>query len=105
MDDGAFSIDGQTKKKKGTTTYYEPVFSHHSNISDETDALAKQLDEHLQEYMTAYFSQQGLDEVEREYTGQAKAASAGAFYDNEPEMPSMIPTEVPPPDENDDIAW
>lgn len=86
--EGAFSIDGKEKKKKGTTVYYEPVFKFSSAVSDEADEKAKELDRHLQEYLTAYFAQAGIAEAEREYSGQAMAAVAGSnFYDNEPEMP------------------
>lgn len=82
--DGAFAITGNVKKKKGSNTYFEPVFGHIANVSDEADAQAKELDEHLQEYLTSYFAQTGIEEVEQEYTGQPQG---GEFYDNEPEMP------------------
>lgn len=70
---GAFAITGNAKKKKGTTTYYEPVFEHINNVSDEADEAAKELDTHLQEYLTAYFAQAGIAEVETEYTGASIA--------------------------------
>lgn len=83
--EGAFAIEGAAKKKKGTNSYYEPVFKHFPKVSDEAEEMAKTLDIHLQEYLTAYFAQAG--EAEVEYTGHAKAAAAGAFYDDPPEMP------------------
>lgn len=89
--DGAFSITDKVKKKKGSNNYFEPVFTFHSDVSEATDNIAKDLDRQLQEYLTAYFAQAGLVEVEREYSGQAMAATAngGSFDMTEPEMPPM----------------
>lgn len=87
--EGAFAITLASPRKKGTNTYYEPVFEHIANVSDESAARAKALDEmQLQPYLTSYFAQAGIAEVELEYSGQAMAAAAGSsFYDNEPPMP------------------
>lgn len=89
--EGAFAITGNTKKRKGSTTYYEPVFKYIDNVSEDADAMAKELDVHLQEYLTAYFAQNGIAEVETEYTGQVMAATVngGNYYDNPPDMPPM----------------
>lgn len=102
--EGAFSIDGKTKQKKGSTTYYEPVFKHSANVSEEADNAAKELDVHLQEYLTAYFVQAGLAEVEREYTGAAMVATNGSpqrFYEDAPDIPLdnhwSAPDEEEPP--------
>lgn len=101
--EGAFGIKDKSKQKKGSTTYYEPVFEHYAKVSDEADEMAKELDRHLQEYLTAYFAQAGIAEVEREYTGQAVAAAAnggGAFYDHEPDLgPEFGDAYEPPVDE------
>ncbi len=77
IETGAFSIIGAEKCKKGATTYYEPTFEYIANVSDEAEAAAIALDKKLQEYLTLYFAQSGLDEVEHEY--KAKAAGVGAY--------------------------
>ncbi len=100
--EGAFGIEGSTKKRKGATTYYEPVFKHYAKVSDEADNTAKALDETLQEYLTAYFAQAGMAEAEREYTGQAKVAAVGGYLDDEPEMPPVNMDSEP---DDDDIAF
>ena len=89
---GAFSITGSEKKKKGATTYYEPVFEFSANVSEETESVAIELDKQLQEYLTAYFAQQGIDEVEQAYSNghsneNAFAAAVGDAYEA-PEMPA-----------------
>ncbi len=66
---GAFGITGAEKRKKGTTVYYEPVFEHYATVAPESDEVAKMLDVQLQEYLTAYFAQAGIAEVEAEYSG------------------------------------
>lgn len=100
--EGAFGIEGKNKQKKGSTTYYEPVFKHYPKVTDETDEAAKQLDVHLQEYLTAYFAQNGLAEVEASYTGQN-----GQFYDQEPEMPNMRVGDAwePPSDDINEVGF
>lgn len=97
---GAFGIKGKNKKRKGSNDYFEPVFEHFPKVSDEADEAAKELDRHLQEYLTAYFAQAGLAEAESEYTagnGQTMAATAGTGYDDAPEMAPFVANE--PPDE------
>ena len=87
--DGAFGITGVAERKKGTNKYFEPVFEHYPKVSEEAEAAATQLDVELQEYLTAYFAQAGIAEVEREYSGTPKTSDEEAFYDNEPEMPPV----------------
>jgi hypothetical protein len=101
--DGAFAITGAKKAKKGTNTYYEPVFEHIKTVSDESETAAVELDKHLQEYLTAYFAQVGLAQVEQEYTGQAMAAAngGGAYWENPPDMP-ILPDYSQEPDDLDD---
>lgn len=68
--EGAFAIKGRSDElTNGDTVYFEPVFEYINNVSDESDEKAKELDLHLQEYLTLYFAQQGLKEVEVEYSG------------------------------------
>lgn len=86
--EGAFGIKGKNKQKKGSTTYYEPVFEHYPKVSEESDNVAKMLDVQLQEYLTAYFAQAGIAEEERAYAATANGGGS-AFYDNEPPMPEM----------------
>lgn len=93
---GAFGITGSEKCKKGTNTYYEPVFEFFSNVSDEADAMAKELDVHLQEYLTAYFANNGIAEVEAEFSG--KAMAVGGQHD--PQAPLARPE-----DDEDDIPF
>lgn len=69
--EGAFGITGKEKKKKGTNNYFEPKFIFSAKVSDEADEMAKELDRHLQEYLTAYFAQAGQE--------FASAATAGGM--------------------------
>lgn len=95
--DGAIQITGRgDKEKNGATVFYRPVFQHIAQVSEDSEAAAQQLDQHLQEYLTMYFSNAGIEEVEAEYTGQAMAAGAGAEY-----APDLNQA---PPDEYDDIV-
>lgn len=71
---GAISIDGRGEKEtNGVTVFYRPVFSHVATVSEESEAQAVELDKHLQEYFTMYFSNAAIEEVETdhvpEYTG------------------------------------
>lgn len=77
--EGAFGIVGSNKCKKGTNTYYEPVFEHFPNVSDEADQKAKELDVRLQEYLTAYFAQSGGEEVEHEQEKSIATTVGGRF--------------------------
>lgn len=98
--DGAITITGRSdEKKKGKTVYYEPVFAPFTNVSDETDASAKELDVHLQEYLTAYFAQTGIEEVEQAYTGDSTQ------FDESPnaEEKWAAPDDVDDPDA--DLSW
>lgn len=85
--DGAFAINGNEKKKKGTNTYYAPTFEHISTVSDDSEAAAQQLDVHLQEYLTAYFAQTGIEEAEQDYSGppntEEEPPDMGPEYDDE----------------------
>jgi len=85
--EGAFGITGVAERKKGTNKYFEPVFEHYAKVSEEAETAAQELDVQLQEYLTAYFAQAGIAEVEREYSGQPK--NGDAFYDHEPDMPEV----------------
>lgn len=58
---GAFSITGKEQKKKGTNTFYQPVFGYTDKITEERNEAALALDRDvLQPYLTAYFAQQGV---------------------------------------------
>ena len=85
--EGAFGITGSTKAKKGTNTYYEPVFEHFPKVSAESDDRAKELDQDLQEYLTAYFANVGQSTPEPEYSGgngYHEPEMAPTNYDAEP---------------------
>lgn len=90
---GAFGITGSEKCKKGATVYYEPVFEYIAQVGEDADAAAKQLDMHLQEYLTAYFSQAGITEVEQQYTKARAAGSTQEF--SGPEESDWQPGEAP----------
>jgi len=51
----AVSVKDTVEKKKGKTTYYEPVYTA-VKVSEKANAEAIELDKTLQEYLTAYFS-------------------------------------------------
>lgn len=83
---GAFQIVDKLAKKKGTNTYYEPVFKFNANVTPETDQAAKELDVELQEYLTMYFANAGIQQAESEYTGASAepTLSVGDAYEPEP---------------------
>lgn len=57
----AVKLTGKAEAKKGTNTYYTPVFEA-MEVSDATNAQAVALDRDLQQYLSIYFSQPALDE-------------------------------------------
>jgi hypothetical protein len=77
---GAFTIKSKSDVVNGDKgDYYTPVFGHKADISEESDAAAKKLDETVQEYLTAYFAHKG---EEAEATGtQEVAVAVGSRYD------------------------
>jgi len=92
---GAIKITGRSEPlKNGTVTYYAPVFEADPNVSDEVNQQAVELDKHLQEYLTAYFANSGIEEVEQEYT---------ATYDDDPVHRG--PDINSEPDEYDTVGW
>ncbi len=52
---GAFALTGSTTQTNGGTTYQAPTFKHKADITDESDAVAKELAVHVVEYLKAYF--------------------------------------------------
>lgn len=91
---GAFGVTGKNECKKGTNTYFEPVFEHYPKVSDESDEAAKALDVHLQEYLTLYFAQKGIEEVELAHSGdQAFAATVGGRLDPQAPVSGFNPSE------------
>ena len=99
--EGAFGITGVAEKKKGTNKYYEPVFEHYAKVSEEAEAEATALDVELQEYLTAYFAQAGIEEVERAYSGQPNHGDAW----EEPLMRTPTDEEAPDMSQDDDFAF
>jgi len=71
-----FVITGKTARKKGANDYFEPIFNVLSTVKPETDEAAKVLDRELQEYLKAYFAQNGI-------VAQAQVEADDEF-DNEP---------------------
>jgi hypothetical protein len=107
---GAITITGNAKKKKGATTYYEPVFEYQPDVPEKVEQIAIELDVELQDYLTQYFGRHAIEEVEREYvpTNGEKAMVAnhtGAFYNNAPEMPPSSDDAPTTMDELDDIPF
>jgi hypothetical protein len=74
----AISRGAEEEDEQGNT-YYLPAFSQSTNISDETEARALELDKTVQDYLTAYFAHKGDEEVVPETTGVAVAV--GSRYD------------------------
>ncbi len=60
---GAFTIIGSEENQKGSTRYFEPTFDHNPNVTDKASAEADALDGVLQEYLTAYFANNGQVEA------------------------------------------
>lgn len=99
--EGAFGIVGNKKAKKGTNTYYEPVFEHYPKVSDEADAMAKELDKHLQDYLLMYFTQMGLQQAEAEYNQEHTMAAAVGSHSGPPDFgPDTSDAFEPPYDDS-----
>jgi hypothetical protein len=83
--DGAFSITrGIEDEDEDGKAYYHPAFAHSTNVTTETDDLAKELDVELQEYLKAYFARNHEEAVAVEAvetTGFAQVATVGGRYD------------------------
>lgn len=92
--EGAFSITGNIKQKKGTNSYFAPTFEFIAKVSEASEAAAKELAAHVEEYMSIYLAQGAIAEVEREYTGEPDHGDAW-----EPEMPPFNPTDDDAPEE------
>lgn len=104
---GAFAITGNNQCKKGTNTYYEPVFAHSAKVSEESDDAAKNLDVQLQEYLSAYFAQSGIEEVEVQFSGQSQAVAAngavvGTYADPQAPVGGFNPSDA---QDDDDIPF
>lgn len=96
--EGGFQITGGEQRKKGTTTYFEPVFEKIAKVKEATETAAIELDKTLQEYLTAYFAQKGIEEVEQAYAASAN----GHSYTGDPSY--APPSNYDAPDEAGD-AW
>ena len=59
---GAVKITGSKKAKKGTTTYFVPVFEK-TEVSEETNEKAIILDKQLQDYLKVYFGNTESEEL------------------------------------------
>lgn len=86
---GAFAITGSTTQKNGTTTYEAPVFKHKPDISEKSDAEAKELTVHVVEYLKAYFKKADDTVIELvetpEYSGEREEAEWNPTDDDAPE--------------------
>lgn len=93
---GAFTIKSRSEVVEGDKgDYYTPVFAHKSDISEEANNAAIELDKTVQEYFKAYFA--GSDEPE--FAGpQAMAAAVGSHGDPQAPIGGFNPTE----DQEDD---
>lgn len=94
---GAFAITDSKKCKKGSTTYYEPVFKHFAKVSDEAEAQAIDLHKHLlTTYLEPYFAQQAQPmamAASSQFTGQFTGS------EDEPPMPEWNANEMVEPDD------
>jgi hypothetical protein len=95
---GAFTIKSKSDVIEGDKgDYYQPVFAHKADISEESDLAAKELDKTVQDYLTAYFAHKGdeTEEVVPETTGVAVAVGgrfdAQAGFNPSEEDPDDIP--------------
>lgn len=93
---GKIILRGSEEAKKGTTTYYTPVFewTHAETLEDEA---AKALDKILQTYLSQYLTAPKEDNWERE--AEERAANSGyekfkaarpSKKDDDPEFESML---------------
>lgn len=103
---GAFSITGSEQKKKGSNVYFEPVFVHKADISEESDLAAKELTKHVVEYLKARFRLDAdVEPYEQEYSGMAASAGASVhdtlMSRNNAERPDWNPTDDDAPDNFD----
>lgn len=76
---GAFTIKSRSEVINGDKgDYYTPVFSHKSEVSEETEQAAIELDKAVQSYLKAYFAHKGVEDAEPEFSGEPKAAFAAS---------------------------
>ncbi len=94
---GVFAIVGNEEQKKGATTYYSPVYEFSATVPEAAENAAIELDKQLQEYLTEYFSQKGIEEVEQEYSETPQFAAAVGSHTG-PEAPYMPPSDYEPGD-------
>lgn len=86
--DIAVQLSGAVADKKGTNTFYRPVFREYTNISEETNEKATELDRQLQTYFKAYFAYQAAqgNEAVPEMSGTPDADGDG--YEPQQQPPS-----------------
>jgi hypothetical protein len=79
---GAFVIQSRSEVVKGDKgDYYTPVFHYKADISEESDNAAEALDATVQEYLTTYFAQNAIAEVEHAYSGNGHSSGAPPEFD------------------------
>lgn len=80
----AVVLKGKTEEKKGTTTYYVPVFET-TSITDETNKEAIALDVELQKYLTNYFAVKEADNENVAHPSLSGQVPISAYDNEEPE--------------------
>lgn len=91
---GAFTIKSRSEVIHGDKgDYYTPVFVYKTEVTEDTETAAVELDKTVQAYLKAYFSQNGGEE---EYTGtQVQAATAGGGDQEVIEAEPVLDDDIP----------
>lgn len=63
---GAVTLTGSTEGKKGKNKYFIPTFEAKDTVAEATEEAAIELDQHLQEYLNAYFKNSFVEEYPEE---------------------------------------
>lgn len=94
---GAITIKSRSDVINGDKgDYYTPVFAHKAEISEDSEAAAVGLDEQVQEYLKAYFSNKGTETEFAEPGTKAMAANSSHFE---------APAQATYADDDDDIPF
>lgn len=81
--DGAVTITKAVQAKKGATKYFIPDFQTKSDVSEETNAKANELDKQLQKYLNDYLDSAPAEQEFNSYTPVPPMAFDGADHDDQ----------------------
>jgi hypothetical protein len=111
LDECAVMITGAEQAKKGKNVYFTPIFEGR-NVNSATDAIAKELDDKLQAYLSTYLSRvpdyTDVDRTVEDEPEQADEIEDAGEVENLGDAPKKAstkatePTSAPEPETTDD---